>query len=146
MNRPVGGGRYSSMLLAAASSLYWMTSGGSTKRRGGGFGAVSIRKQGIDGKLDAAAIAHAKKKIGNALKGGSSGVVMATSWFGGDSRTKKKMKCMISEEHIDRITTLVNELVDLDFFDEDSEQRIFDDLIRKIVFTLEDSVTPRAQK
>ena len=128
------------MLLASVSSLYWLTSnGGSTKRRGGGFsGMGGGRKVGFDGKLDAAAVAHAKKKIGNALKGGSSGTLLATSWFGGDNKKNTKMKCMISEAHIGRITTLVNELVDLDFFDEDSEQRIFDDLIRKIVFTLED--------
>ena len=127
------------MFLAAASSLYWLTSGGSTRRRGG-FGGVghSSRKLGLDGKLDAVAVAQAKKKIGSALKGGSSGTVLATSWFSGSTQKKQKMKCMISELHINRITTLVNELVDLDFFDEDSEQRIFDDLIRKIVFTLED--------
>ena len=134
MSKPFLGGGGRSVLMAVASSLYWFSGSGGSRKRFGGIGSGGGKKSG----LDAAAVAHAKKKVGNALKGSSSGAVMATSWFGGDKMEKKKIKCMIPEAHIDRITTLVNELVDLDFFDEESEQRIFDDMIRKIVFTLED--------
>ena len=64
------------------------------RKRFGGIGSGGGKKLG----LDAAAVAHAKKKVGNALKGSSSGAVMAM-WFGGDKMEKKKIKCMI-QRHI----------------------------------------------
>ena len=133
----------SSVLVAAGSSLFWLASGGGAagKKKLGFSGSGFKRSHLGDIKIDATMAAHHAKKSLNFGGGGGgvgAGSILATSWFMGGPKSKSKMKCMIPDEHIDRITTLVNELVDLDFFDEDSEQRIFDDMIRKIVSTLEE--------
>ena len=90
MSKPFLGSGGRSVLMAIASSLYWFSGSGGSKKKFGGIGSGGGKKLGLDGKLDAAAVAHAKKKVGNALKGSSSGAVMATSWFGGDKMEKKK--------------------------------------------------------
>ncbi len=53
-------------------------------------------------------------------------------------RFQRNKTRLLTELEIIKISTLVNELIDLDHFDEDSEQRIFEDCVRKIVATLED--------
>jgi len=49
---------------------------------------------------------------------------------------------LLNEEDILQITTLVNELIDLDFFDEESEQRIFEHCVRSVIAALE-GILPR---
>ena len=53
-------------------------------------------------------------------------------------RFQRNKTRLLTDLEIIKISTLVNELIDLEFFDEDSEQRIFEDCVRKIVATLED--------
>ena len=45
---------------------------------------------------------------------------------------------LLTDFEIIQIATLVNELIDLEFFDEESEQRLFEDCVKKIVDLLED--------
>jgi hypothetical protein len=45
---------------------------------------------------------------------------------------------MVTQEEIAEITSLLNQLIDLDFFDEESEERIFRSCVDQIIIALED--------
>ena len=112
-----------------AEGFFWLLGGGKKKK------SNNKKKKGGASDTGGSDFSDAGKKL--KIKELNAQMIMRNDIVA-TSGKKVRKKVIISEEDMVNIIHLVNELVDLDFFDEESEERIFDDCIRRIVLTLEE--------